>query len=325
MADEIMERVANEAAVRDIEVITAEILLYKRTAGASILEIGRRLLEAKAQLDHGEWLHWLEHQVDFSEGTAQRFMRLAREYPNPSPVTDLGVSKALQLLALPADEREAFAAGTHEVNGEEKTVLEMSRQELAQAIRERDEAKNQAEGYRLKLETASKKAESEARAARERAEDLQAQLKALQDQPRDVAIETVVDQEAIDQAVSNAQADLREKLEQARKAQTKAETAAAEAEKKLAAAESKEAAAKAAAEKERQGLSGQIDALKKQLTVASSAEVAVFKAYFEQCQAAVNKMSECIESLAKGGNNEGAGKLKNALVALLSKTLEVVE
>lgn len=230
----------------------------------------------------------------------------------------------MQLLALPADEREVFAAETHEVNGEEKTVLEMSRQELAQAIRERDEAKNQAEGYRLKLETASKKAEAEARAARERAEELQAQLKELQERPRDVAIETVVDQAAIDQAVADAQAGLQKKLEKAIKAQVKAETAAAAAEKKLAAAKAKEAESKAAAEKERQGLSGQIDALKKQLTMASSAEVAVFKTYFEQCQTAVNKMSECIESLAKGGNDEGAGKLKNALVALLSKTLEVV-
>ena len=89
MADEIMEQTAGTPVARDIGVITAEILLYKRQAGVSILEIGRRLNEAKAQLSHGEWLPWLEHQVEFSEASAQRFMRLAREYPNPSPVTDL--------------------------------------------------------------------------------------------------------------------------------------------------------------------------------------------------------------------------------------------
>lgn len=115
-----------EAAPRSIEVITAEIWLYKQQAGAAILEIGRRLNEAKAQLSHGEWLPWLEEKVEFSEVTAQRFMRLAREYENPSLVTDLGASKALQLLALPASERGEFIAEKHEVNGQEKTVMELA-------------------------------------------------------------------------------------------------------------------------------------------------------------------------------------------------------
>lgn len=74
---------------RSIEVITAEIWLYKQQAGAAILEIGRRLIEAKAQLSHGDWLPWLEEKVEFSEVTAQRFMRLAREYENPSLVSHL--------------------------------------------------------------------------------------------------------------------------------------------------------------------------------------------------------------------------------------------
>lgn len=324
MADEIMEQTAGTPVARDIGVITAEILLYKRQAGSSILEIGRRLNEAKAQLSHGEWLPWLEHQVEFSEASAQRFMRLAREYPNPSPVTDLGVAKALQLLALPAEEREVFMTETHEVNGEEKTVLEMSKRELAKAIRERDEARNQAEGYRLKLESAAKRAESEAQEAKIRVDELLFRLKELQDRPREVAVETVVDQVAIDKAVAAAQAELQQKLEKARKAKEKAEAAAAETEKKLAAAKSAESDAHTAAEKERKNLAGQVEALKKQLTVASSAEVAVFKLHFEQCQSSVNKMTECVEKLAQAGDSEGAGKLKKALAALLTRTLEVL-
>lgn len=324
MADEIMEQTAGTPVARDIGVITAEILLYKRQAGTSILEIGRRLNEAKAQLSHGEWLPWLEHQVEFSEASAQRFMRLAREYPNPSPVTDLGVAKALQLLALPAEEREVFVAEPHEVDGEEKTVLEMSKRELAKAIRERDEARNQAEGYRLKLESAAKRAESEAQEAKIRVDELLIRLNELQERPREVAVETVVDQVAIDKAVAAAQAELQQKLEKARKAKEKAEAAAAEAEKKLAAAKSAESDAHTAAEKERQNLAGQVEALKKQLTVVSSAEVAVFKLHFEQCQFSVNKMTECVEKLAQAGDSEGAGKLKKALAALLTRTLEVL-
>ena len=73
---------------------------------------------------------------------------MAREYENPSLVTDLGASKALQLLALPASEREGFLAEKHDVNGQEKTVTEMSKRELAQAIRDRDEARKAAETAR---------------------------------------------------------------------------------------------------------------------------------------------------------------------------------
>jgi hypothetical protein len=44
-------------------------------------------------------------------------MRLAREYPNPSPVTELGYAKALLLIALKSSERDEFISESHEVNG----------------------------------------------------------------------------------------------------------------------------------------------------------------------------------------------------------------
>lgn len=129
------------APPRPLADITAEIRFYKAQTVSNILEIGRRLTEAKAQLGHGQWLGWLEKEVEFSERTAQNFMRLAESYPNPQPVADLPYSKMLALLAVPAEEREAFVETRHEVNGEQKTVAEMSRRELEQAIRERDEAR----------------------------------------------------------------------------------------------------------------------------------------------------------------------------------------
>ena len=122
---------------RGIEAITEEIIFYKAVGGQAVLEIGKRLIEAKAQLKHGEWLPWLSEKVEFSEASAQRFMQLAREYENPALVRDLGASKALVLLALPASERENFAQEKHLVNGEEKSVSEMSKRELEEAIRQR--------------------------------------------------------------------------------------------------------------------------------------------------------------------------------------------
>lgn len=95
---------------RNIEVITGEILLFKAQAGASILEIGKRLIEVKAQLGHGEWLDYLKEKVEFSPRTAQDMMRLAKEYSNTQTFAFLGAQKALQLLALSAPEREEFVA-----------------------------------------------------------------------------------------------------------------------------------------------------------------------------------------------------------------------
>ena len=63
---------------RDIDVITEEINFYKQQAGMAILEIGKRLVEAKDQLSHGEWLPWLEKKVEFSERSAQQYIRLWR-------------------------------------------------------------------------------------------------------------------------------------------------------------------------------------------------------------------------------------------------------
>jgi len=141
-----MEEITNvnpetgEITVRPIEEITNEILAYKNVVAASAIEVGRRLIEAKAQLNHGEWQTWLKDKVDFSEASAQRFMRLANEWQNPSTLTVLGTSKALKLLALEPVEREQFIAEKHDVNGEEKTVEEMSNRELEKAIKERDKA-----------------------------------------------------------------------------------------------------------------------------------------------------------------------------------------
>lgn len=150
--------------VRSIETITAEILVYKAQAGAAILEIGRRLIEAKEQLEHGEWSCWLKEKVDFSERSAQNFMRLAKEYSNPQLVADLGYTKALALLAVPEEDRETVA---REVDAEHCTA-----QELREAIKARDEAINQAKGWEMKCETAKADADAARETAAKREEEL---------------------------------------------------------------------------------------------------------------------------------------------------------
>lgn len=126
---------------RPLSAITEEIQFYKAQAGQCIVEIGKRLLEAKEQLPHGQWEAWLEKSVEFTPRTAQNFMKIASEFDSKTKsISFLPYTKLLALLQLPPEEREEFASAAHTVNGENKTVQDMTTRELQAAIREKNEA-----------------------------------------------------------------------------------------------------------------------------------------------------------------------------------------
>ena len=313
----IAQTMAKPAESRTIETITNEILDAKRTGGEAILTIGRCLIEAKDMLPHGEWLPWLNERVELSERAAQRFMRLAREWPNPTALSDLGATKALTLLALPVEEREQFMAETHQVDGQEKNVIDMSARQLEQAIRERDEARKAAEAakadasaseqVRAKMEAdmaATKNllesARADADSARSRARVLEEKLRMLQEQPVEVAVETVVDPEAIEKATAEAVAEIKAKLDKAREAKKRAED--------------RQKIAEDALEQVRLQLEEQAKAEKK-AALGADKDLAQFDLLFDQAQETVNKMRGILMKV-RARDEESAGKLVNAMKAL---------
>lgn len=299
---ETMSGLQEEAApqVRDIEVITEEILSLKQTAGDAILSIGDRLIEAKGMLTHGEWLPWLTERVEFSESTAQRFMRLAREWRNPSALTDLGATKALTLLALPPEEREKFIGEIHVVNGEEKSVSDMTSRELEQAVKDAEQARadaRTAEEARAKMEADLRivKANLEARQAeaekyRAETDALRTELEELKARPVDVAVMTV-DQEKLDKARSDAISKMQSKVDQAEAARRAAEAALEEARTKL------EAAVKT----------------ERKETIAADADLAAFELLFGQVMDIANKMRGI---LLKAHGRKDSGKEAGMIKAL---------
>jgi hypothetical protein len=67
-----------------------------------VIEIGRRLTEAKAMCRHGEWLPWLDKEFGWSDDTALNFTRVY-EMDKSRTVRDLGLSmRGLYLLARPS-------------------------------------------------------------------------------------------------------------------------------------------------------------------------------------------------------------------------------
>jgi hypothetical protein len=138
---------------RTPELIAAEINHIKDQTKFMMLnnsiEIGRRLTEAKQQLQHGEWGSWLADKVEFSKTTANNLMRIFEEYGNDQlalfgetgaksqALGSLSYSQAVALLAIPSDDREQFI--------EENDAATMSTRELQQAIKERDQAREEKE------------------------------------------------------------------------------------------------------------------------------------------------------------------------------------
>lgn len=314
IADVIRGQLQGQAApaetVRDIETITAEIIQLKQDAGSAILSIGQRLIEAKAMLSEGEWLTWLSDQVDFSPRTAQRFMRLAKEWTDATALSHLGATKALTLLALPPEERETFMTENHLVGGQEKTVVDMTSRELEKAIRERDEARRMAESALADAKTAEESrakmeadmaalkalcdsAAGEAEQAAAALLDARKELEELQKRPVDVAVETVVDREAIEKAWAEAIAEMQAKVDAAEQRRKDAEKALAEARRQL----------------EEAGKAG--DAA----LVNANPDLAMFNVLFSQTQAQVNQMHGLRLKLGKD-DGELDGQLKAAISAL---------
>lgn len=353
-----MNEITTTTPQRGIKDITEEIIYIRNAAQNMALlyacEIGRRLTEAKALLKHGEWLPWLEEKVLFSQRTAQRLMRLYAEYgnkvselgANPSPLSDLSVSNALSLLAVPEEERESFA--------EEHNAAALPNSELEKLIKERDEAIKRAEEAEtakaemaVLLEDAEREAENQLDEAKEQYEELEEKLKGLQveyeavnsgydelekerealekeceelrSRPVDVAVE--VDEEAVKKAAEEARAETEKewkaKLSEAEQAAANTERELDEMKDKLRETEEKleDAGADDRAEKER--LEKEVENLSKRLMM-SDRTVAIFQVHFDSVQKAWTELRRLLDEMS----TEQRPKMGAALKALAAKINE---
>ena len=172
-------------STRTVEVIAAEIRSYDAQAREfftkSIIEIGKRLTEAKELVQHGQWGKWLKENVNYSQSTANNFMRVAAEYGNANMerLGNLSYTQAIALLSLPAEERDDFA--------EENNAADMSTRELQAAIKEKQELEERlkAEQERTQAEQAARQEEARKRAELE--QQLAVETKAKEDQEKAVA------------------------------------------------------------------------------------------------------------------------------------------
>ena len=317
---------------RTPDVIGAEIRGLTQQAKSMTLwfgiEIGRRLTEAKALLEHGQWLPYLKEQTEFSQPSASRLMRLYDEYGakqtslfgaelNYSTLNNLSISNALRLLAVPEDEREEFAL--------EHDVEHMSARERDELIKQRDEAEQRAARAEEQVQQAAdgaaradeqyQKAKQELHLLREKLGNAEAQkaaaekeLSELRERPVEVAVE--VDEKAVAEAVTAARAkNDAEWAEKMAKVKNKLSEAGLKAEKlKAKIKKAEERAEEKAAELER---------LKKSQTL-NDPNTAVFKQIFEQVQEDFNKLHGSLLKV-RASDPDTAQKLTAAVRALVDK------
>ena len=205
----------NVVAVRSIEIVTAEIHTIRdnvaRVFMDGVVQIGRRLEEAKQLVPQGDWLQYLDKELGYKPSTAQNYMRIAREFGDGQVglsgktssdfFGNLGYSQLLPLLGLPEEEREELA--------EQHDLAGMSSREIQALVKERDEAKANADKLESALADTMRKegdlksklsdtkaklkdATEKARANGDAAAELQRQLDALEQQantPRELTEE----------------------------------------------------------------------------------------------------------------------------------------
>ena len=112
------------ALSNDLQVISSEIIGFKRLAGQSIFEIGMRIKHVKENdLSHGQFEKWLD-SIRIEPSSARKMMAIAEELTsNRSTLNDLGMS-ALYLIATLPDEQKQEQLERIE-NGDNPTVREL--------------------------------------------------------------------------------------------------------------------------------------------------------------------------------------------------------
>lgn len=318
---------------RTVDTVTLEINTLHRQAQQMMLgyviEIGKRLVEVKGMLPYGSWGTWLSERTPYSQSTANNFMKIYQEYGDENlslfekgtksqTFGKLSYTQALALLALPANEREGFA--------EENKVEEMSSRQLQEAIRERNQAREEAdrlkaaarelEEAKAKLATAEEsraKMEADMGLLNQRLLGMDEEIRALRDKPVEVAV-MEADPKELEEArkagAEEARAAAEGQLERSREALDKAKEKEKAALDKVLELEEELARANRKAEEAR-----------KVAAAGGSKELATFQVLFDQVQDLVNKMGAIRRGLEAKGDGETAGKLVRAMEALAGAIL----
>ena len=124
-----------EPLSNNLDKITTEIKTYQSIGGQAIFEIGRRLKWVKEHdLAHGQFGSWLV-SIKMQPRQAQRFMRIATEFPNTTTWSHLGTRVLYEIATLPESEQREVQEKIE--RGNDPTVKEIT--DLKHRLKQRDQ------------------------------------------------------------------------------------------------------------------------------------------------------------------------------------------
>ena len=110
----------------------AAIRELSRRTRENIIEIGRHLVEVRDQVDHGEWLDWIEAEFSWSDQTARNFIRVYELSRDPKFKTVLDLDLPLRVLYQVAAPKAE--AARQEIAEQIETGEPLSQERVIQAV-----------------------------------------------------------------------------------------------------------------------------------------------------------------------------------------------
>lgn len=124
--------------IANLNQIVAEIKFFENQAVVSYWEIGKRLSQAKEQVGHGEWIPWIEENLNYTRQTASSLIRVYESYPNGNTSLHLNFSKVLALTSIKDEEDRQNFIDSHEVEDMTTRQLQAEIKEYKAGLEEKE-------------------------------------------------------------------------------------------------------------------------------------------------------------------------------------------
>ena len=322
-----IETTGKDITAGKLETIESEVISLTRQAQKIslyyICEIGERLVKAKELVGHGSWGQWLNDKVNYSQSTAEGFMKIYNEWgkkqislfddANSQTFENLPYTKLLALTSLSSEERETVARE----NDVEKISVRELQKIIADLKAEKESDKKEADKLQKEIEAqraAVEKATKEADALSEKLKAVAAQehIPDLKEEKEKLRAES-------EKKLQNAKDALKKEKEKAAKLKEEEESRLSR-EKAEIESRAKEDARKEAEEKTAK-LEKQLEETEKKLNSLSKTDISKIKVYFEQLQKGMKDIGAELGALSET-DEETAQKLKAGIRKTVLQLLE---
>ncbi len=319
MMNEVINGTYQLEEARTLDVIASEIKIIEKQTSQVVLtgaiEIGKRLSEAKEQIEHGGWEDWCKEHLNYSREWASKLIKISEEYgdenspylraiSNVNTSSHLSISNALRLLQVPENEVENFVEEHPDVsdlkvkeleNEIKKLKEDMKAQELEKEELEDDITVSDDEIKRLKVELAETRAElSEAKeTVKESKGPSEEDLKKLEDNKAKLEKKIAKLEENIEKLKEEHEKELEAKLSEAKT------EALEDAKKEVERQTSGTVEALKKAKEEVNAAKAEIEKMQKQLAQSNNEQIATHKVKMKNIQDTYNDILQNINSMGE--------------------------